>query len=54
MNFSGRTLLPVDSGTWFWCDSSNLMGMGLGTEGDDVMMLPMADVVAAVVDITQT
>lgn len=53
VDFSGRTMLPGDSGTWFWCDSSNLMGMGIGTEGNDVMILPMADVVAAVVDITR-
>lgn len=48
---SGRTMRPGDSGTWFWCDSKTLMGMGIGIEGNDVMILPMVDVVDAVVDI---
>ena len=50
----GRTLRPGDSGTWFWCDVSTLLGMGIGTEGDDAMILPMTDVVAAVVGIVQS
>lgn len=47
----GRTLLPGDSGTCFWCEDSALLGMGIGVEDGDVLILPMTDVVTAVVDI---
>ena len=51
---SGRSMKPGDSGTWFWCDDSTLLGMGIGTEGNDAMIIPMTDVVAAVIDIVQS
>ena len=47
----GRTLRPGDSGTWFWCTDSSLLGMGIGVLGNDTMILPMTDVVTTVVDI---
>jgi len=50
----GFTLQPGDSGTWFWCDEKKLLGMGIGTESEDVMILPIKDVVDAVLDILET
>jgi len=47
----GRTLRPGDSGTWFWCTDSTLLGMGIGVLGNDAMILPMTDIVTTVVDI---
>jgi hypothetical protein len=39
---------PGDSGTWFWCDDTTLVGMGIGTLGNQSMILPMVDVLQAV------
>lgn len=54
VNGSRRSMKPGDSGTWFWCDDSTLLGMGIGIAGNDAMILPMTDVVAAVIDIVQS
>jgi hypothetical protein len=51
VEYGRRTLRPGDSGTWFWCEDSSLLGMGIGTLGNDTMILPMTDVVTAVLDI---
>jgi len=42
---------PGDSGTWFWCSDGSLVGMGIGTENHDALILPMTDVVVGIKDI---
>eukprot|EP01042_Synura_sphagnicola_P000145 gene145-145_t len=42
---------PGDSGTWFWCSDGSLVGMGIGTENNDALILPMTDVVVGIKDI---
>ena len=51
VEYGGRTMRPGDSGTWFWCKDSSLLGMGFGTLNNDAMILSMTDVVTAVLDI---
>ena len=48
------TLRSGDSGTWFWRDENFVVGMGIGTENGDAMILPMSDVIAAAMEIVMS